>query len=72
VLSDLALIGIVHRPPRTREELSAIRGVDGRSLRDGAAQGCLAAITAGLELIRPRSRSPSPTTSTARSRRPSP
>ena len=50
VLSDLALIGIVHRPPRTREELSAIRGVDGRSLRDGAAQGLLGAITAGLEL----------------------
>lgn len=50
VLSDLALIGIVQRPPRTREELSAIRGVDGRSLRDGAAQGLLAAITAGLEL----------------------
>jgi ribonuclease D len=50
VLSDLALIGIVHRPPRTREELSAIRGVDGRSLRDGAAQGLLAAIAAGLAL----------------------
>jgi ribonuclease D len=50
VLSDLALIGIVHRPPRTREELSAIRGVDGRSLRDGATQGLLAAIAAGLEL----------------------
>ena len=50
VLSDLALIGIVHRPPHTREELSAIRGVDGRSLRDGATQGLLAAIAAGLEL----------------------
>jgi ribonuclease D len=50
VLSDLALIGIVSRPPRTREELSAIRGVDGRALRDGSAKGLLAAITAGLEL----------------------
>lgn len=50
VLSDLALIGIVSRPPRTREELSAIRGVDGRSLRDGAAQDLLAAITTGLAL----------------------
>lgn len=50
ILSDLALIGIVSRPPRSREELSAIRGVEGRSLRDGSAQGLLAAITAGLEL----------------------
>jgi ribonuclease D len=50
VLSDLALIGVVSRPPRTREELTAIRGVDGRGLRDGAAEGLLAAVTAGLAL----------------------
>jgi ribonuclease D len=50
VLSDLALIGIVSRPPRTREELNAIRGVDGRSLRDGATDALLEAVTAGLAL----------------------
>jgi ribonuclease D len=50
VLSDLALIGVVSRPPRTRDELTAIRGVDGRGLRDGAAEGLLAAVTAGLAL----------------------
>ena len=50
VLSDLALIGIVSRPPRTREELTAIRGVDGRALRDGAIDGLLGAVTAGLAL----------------------
>jgi ribonuclease D len=50
VLSDLALIGIVSRPPRTRDELTAIRGVDGRALRDGATEKLLAAVTAGLEL----------------------
>ncbi len=50
VLSDLALIGIVSRPPRTREELTAIRGVDGRALRDGATDELLAAITTGLAL----------------------
>jgi ribonuclease D len=50
VLSDLALIGIVSRPPRTREELTAIRGVDGRALRDGATDELLAAVTTGLEL----------------------
>jgi ribonuclease D len=50
VLSDLALIGIVSRPPRSREELLAIRGVDGRALRDGATDGLLEAVTKGLAL----------------------
>jgi ribonuclease D len=50
VLSDLALIGIVSRPPRTRDELNAIRGVDGRSLRDGATDALLEAVTSGLAL----------------------
>src|SRR5436190_5893800 len=50
VLSDLALIGVVSRPPRNREELTAIRGVDGRSLRDGTTDALLAAVEAGLEL----------------------
>ena len=50
VLSDLALIGIVSRPPRSREELNAIRGVDGRTLRDGATDALLEAVNAGLAL----------------------
>ena len=50
VLSDLALIGIVSRPPKNREELTAIRGVDSRSLRDGTTDALLAAINAGLAL----------------------
>lgn len=50
VLSDLALAGVVHRPPHTREELAAIRGVDGRSLRDGASSELLDAIAHGLAL----------------------
>jgi ribonuclease D len=50
VLSDLALIGVVSRPPRNREELLAIRGVDGRSLREGTTDALLAAIEAGLAL----------------------
>jgi ribonuclease D len=49
VLSDLALEGIVQRPPRTREDLGGIRGIDGR-LRDHTANDLLAAITAGMEL----------------------
>src|SRR5437667_3692467 len=50
VLSDLALAGVVHRPPRTREELAAIRGVDHRALRDGSASALLDAVTSGLAL----------------------
>jgi len=49
VLSDLALTGIVHRPPHNREELSAIRGIDGR-LRDAQANDLLASVANGLEL----------------------
>jgi ribonuclease D len=49
VLSDLALAGIVQRPPRTRDDLTGIRGIDGR-LRDNTANDLLAAITAGTEL----------------------
>ena len=50
VLSDLALIGVVSRPPRNREELLAIRGVDGRSLREGTTDALLSAVEAGLAL----------------------
>jgi ribonuclease D len=49
VLSDLALAGVINRPPHSREELSGIRGIDGR-LRDGMANDLLAAITAGGQL----------------------
>jgi ribonuclease D len=49
VLSDLALAGVVQRPPRSREDLSGIRGIDGR-LRDSTASELLAAVTAGIEL----------------------
>jgi ribonuclease D len=49
VLSDLALAGLVHRPPRTRDELASVRGLDGR-MRDAQAKELLAAIESGLEL----------------------
>jgi ribonuclease D len=49
VLSDLALAGVVQRPPRSREDLAGIRGIDGR-LRDNTAHDLLAAVTAGIEL----------------------
>ena len=49
VLSDLALAGIVQRPPRTREDLTGIRGIDGR-LRESTAEELLGAVTSGLAL----------------------
>jgi ribonuclease D len=49
VLSDLALAGVVQRPPRTRDDLTGIRGIDGR-LRDNTAKELLRAIAAGIEL----------------------
>ncbi|MFM8237547.1 MAG: ribonuclease D [Actinomycetota bacterium] len=49
VLSDLALAGIVQRPPRDRADLQSIRGVDGK-VRDQQADEVLAAVAAGLAL----------------------
>jgi ribonuclease D len=49
VLSDLALAGVVQRPPRSREDLTGIRGIDGR-LRDHTAKDLLDAVSAGIEL----------------------
>ena len=49
MLSDLALAGVVQRPPRSRDDLAGIRGIDGR-LRDNTATELLDAINAGLEL----------------------
>lgn len=50
VLPDLALAGIVQKPPRNREELAAVRGLDGRHLRSGAADEILEAVASGLAL----------------------
>jgi ribonuclease D len=49
VLSDLALAGVVQRPPRNREDLTGIRGIDGR-MRENTAAEILRAIEAGLAL----------------------
>jgi ribonuclease D len=50
VLSDLALLAIAQRPPKSRQELQQTRGVDGRHLAQGAAAEILAAIQRGLDL----------------------
>jgi ribonuclease D len=50
VLSDLALAGIIARPPHTRDDLAAVRGIDGRALRTGVAEELLAAVGRGEKL----------------------
>jgi ribonuclease D len=52
VLSDLALLTISQRPPKNREELSRLRGVDARHLAQGNAEEILSAIGRGLALTR--------------------
>lgn len=50
ILPDLALAGIVQRPPRSKEQMSSIRGLEPRHLRGGTAEEILAAVERGLEL----------------------
>jgi ribonuclease D len=50
VLSDLALAATLQRAPRTRDDLSDIRGIESRHLRDGAADDILRAVAAGSAL----------------------
>jgi ribonuclease D len=49
ILSDLALAGLVHRPPHDRDDLANTRGIDGR-LRDAQASELLGAIKAGIDM----------------------
>ncbi len=49
VLPDMAVVTIAQRAPGTRDELAAIRGVDGRHTGQGAAEGILSAIRRGLD-----------------------
>jgi ribonuclease D len=50
VLSDLAILTIAQRPPRNRQELAGLRGVDERSLAKGAAVEILEAVERGRSL----------------------
>jgi ribonuclease D len=59
VLSDLALAGLVQRPPHDREELHSIRGIDGR-LRDAQAAELLSAVARGFELEPSQLKVPAP------------
>jgi ribonuclease D len=58
ILSDLGLMAISQRPPRTMDELRRARGVDGRHLAQGRAAEILEAIRRGLDLPASRLRMP--------------
>ena len=49
ILSDLAVLGIAQRPPRSAEALRAIRGVEERHLRPPLVDELLAAVAEGTE-----------------------
>ncbi len=50
VLSDLAILTIAQRPPRSRHELERLRGVDARHLAKGAGAAILEAVERGRTL----------------------
>ena len=50
VLADLALASIAQRPPHSREELLAVRGLDGRSLKANLVTELLDAVARGQAL----------------------
>jgi ribonuclease D len=50
VMSDMAVLGIAHRPPASPRDLRDIRGLEGRPLKPEAVDGLLAAVHRGREL----------------------
>jgi ribonuclease D len=58
VLSDLAVVGIAQRRPKTVAELRRIRGVDERHARGSAGEAILAAVDAARGTTPPRSDAP--------------
>ena len=49
VLSDLALVGVAQRAPRTSEDLKGIRGFDGRRIKESSAEEILSIVAQGLK-----------------------
>ena len=50
ILPDLAVVAIAERPPRTRDDLNRVRGLDGRHLKGGAGDELMVAVKDGIEL----------------------
>ncbi len=61
VLSDLGVVAVAQRVPESTKDLSSLRGVESRHLRNGAASEILTAVQAGLRMTavpEPATRSP--------------
>lgn len=50
ILPDLALVSIAHRPPRNREDLAGVRGLDSRFVKGDAGADLLEAVRRGNAL----------------------
>ncbi|MGH9170324.1 MAG: ribonuclease D [Acidimicrobiales bacterium] len=50
VLSDLAVVGLAQRPPKSRDDLKRTRGVDSRHLNGDVADDLMQAVAAGKDL----------------------
>jgi ribonuclease D len=50
VLADLAILGIAQRPPKTLEDLKAVRGLDERNVRGQIGKDLMEAIELGVSL----------------------
>jgi ribonuclease D len=69
VLPDMALASIVHRAPRSRDDLGEVRGLDSRSLKPAMVESLLEAVARGAELPPAAIRTP-PTEDLSRELRP--
>jgi ribonuclease D len=58
VLPDLAVVAIAERPPRARQDLARVRGLDGRHLKGGAGDELMVAVKAGADLTEDELRLP--------------
>jgi ribonuclease D len=61
VLSDLGVVAVAQRVPESTKDLSSLRGVESRHLRNGAASEILSAVQVGLRMTavpEPATRSP--------------
>lgn len=59
VLSDMAVVGVAQRRPKTQAELGRIRGFDERHARGKVGEAVLAAVAEGREQEAPKAASPS-------------
>lgn len=60
ILPDLALVSIAQRPPRTVEQLKAVRGIEERQARGAVGREILAAVEVGLSTPRDQLRETRP------------